>query len=284
MKYLHEFDTINNYNEMRFGEEYEEPWVSLTNENSKVNYNITEEEREKEREELLNTPLTFTITNAGNIIWKQGKSGNTKNVIEYSKNKGVWTPITANTDNITTSEISVVPGDIIQFRGNNNTYSASVNDFDTFSGSTAQFKIKGNIMSLIDSTNFSGTTTLEIDNTFSQIFRNCTGLTSASQLLLPATTLTKACYYGMFRYCTNLITAPELPATILTERCYEYMFQGCTKLNYIKCLATNISAGYCTYNWVSGVASSGTFVKAASITSWSTGVDGIPTGWTRINA
>ena len=62
------------------------------------------------------------------------------------------------------------------------------------------------------------------------------------------------------------------------------MFNGCTKLNYIKCLAIDISASYCTNTWVDGVASNGTFVKASSMTSWKTGTSGIPSGWTVQNA
>jgi len=57
------------------------------------------------------------------------------------------------------------------------------------------------------------------------------------------------------------------------------MFLSCSNLNYIKCLATNISASNCLYNWVSGVASTGTFVKAADV-NWSSGKSGIPSGWT----
>ena len=103
---------------------------------------------------------------------------------------------------------------------------------------------------------------------------------SAENLILPATTLASGCYNNMFRDCTSLTTAPELPATKLADRCYQYMFSGCRSLNYIKCLATDISALRCTSNWVSNVASTGTFVKAASMTSWTTGTSGIPTGWT----
>ena len=88
----------------------------------------------------------------------------------------------------------------------------------------------------------------------------------------------------MFGNCTSLTAAPQLPATTLTSACYYYMFSGCTSLNYIKCLATDISAYSCTEGWVDGVASTGTFVKASSMASWSTGVDGIPTGWTVQNA
>ena len=114
-------------------------------------------------------------------------------------------------------------------------------------------------------------------NCYDSMFANCTSLTTAPEL--PATTLATACYYAMFFGCTGLTTAPDLSASTLVDRCYRDMFSGCTGLNYIKCLATDISAEYCTTNWVDGVASSGTFVKAASMSSWTTGVDGIPTGW-----
>ena len=110
-----------------------------------------------------------------------------------------------------------------------------------------------------------------------EIFSGCTGLVTAPEL--PATTLAVDCYESMFSGCTGLVTAPELPATTLTENCYPYMFLGCTKLNYIKCLATDISAADCTSNWVSGVAATGIFERDVTNNSWTTGVNGIPTGW-----
>lgn len=117
------------------------------------------------------------------------------------------------------------------------------------------------------------------------MFVSCASLTTAPAL--PATTLTmltEGCYQYMFEDCTSLTTAPVLPATTLAQYCYRYMFSGCTSLNSITCLATDISANYCTQNWVSGVASTGTFVKAASVASWTTGNNGIPTNWTVQNA
>lgn len=58
------------------------------------------------------------------------------------------------------------------------------------------------------------------------------------------------------------------------------MFAGCNSLNYIKCLKnTTISETYETYDWVQGVASTGTFVCATQ-DGWSSGKDGIPSGWT----
>jgi hypothetical protein len=82
----------------------------------------------------------------------------------------------------------------------------------------------------------------------------------------------------MFYGCTSLTNAPDLPATTLASNCYEYMFQGCSNLNYIKCLATDMSATNCTKNWVDGVAKTGVFVKDIN-TSWTVGISGIPFGW-----
>ena len=117
---------------------------------------------------------------------------------------------------------------------------------------------------------------------YSEMFMGCTSLTQAPEL--PATTLETMCYKSMFNNCTSLTTAPALPATTLNFMCYSNMFAGCTNLNYIKCLATDISATSCTDGWVSNVASTGTFVKASSMTSWKTGASGIPSEWTVQNA
>lgn len=59
------------------------------------------------------------------------------------------------------------------------------------------------------------------------------------------------------------------------------MFKGCTKLNSVTCLAIDISAENCTADWLSGVAATGTFTKAAGMTGWTIdSTSGIPTGWT----
>lgn len=111
------------------------------------------------------------------------------------------------------------------------------------------------------------------------MFSGCTSLTTAP-IELPATTLGSRCYEKMFYGCKNLTTAPELPAATLVSGCYNSMFRNCSKLTSITCLATNISASNCLTTWVSGVASSGTFTKAASMSSWTTGTSGIPSNWT----
>ena len=225
-------------------------------------------------------PLTFKVISAGTIVWKANNTAYTK-TIEYSTDSGeTWTSITSNTGDSAPS-ISVSAGDVVQFKGDNATYGgyASTAYFNQFRG-TAKFEAEGNIMSLINSKNFASATTLVSIYTFHYLFSVCTGLTSAENLLLPATTLANGCYEYMFYGCTSLVAAPELPATKLTKECYSNMFRDCTNLNYIKCLATNISAYDCTYNWVSNVSSPGTFVKDPNMSSWTTGVNGIPTNWT----
>ena len=202
------------------------------------------------------------------------------------------------------------PNDKLYIRATANSWCEYFDDEDYPVGCTISgiSKVGGNIMSLLYGSSFTGNETTFPSNStgnFAGLFSG-TGLISASELILPAITLTEKCYRGMFYYCTSLTAAPELPATTLTQCCYAHMFkncsllttapdlpatiladfcyesifEGCYLLNYIKCLATDKSASSCTYNWVSNVASSGTFVKDPNMSDWTTGESGIPSGWT----
>ena len=117
------------------------------------------------------------------------------------------------------------------------------------------------------------------NNCYTSMFQNCTSLVAAPSEL-PATTLANRCYMGMFTGCESLVQAPGLPATTLADYCYESMFQDCTSLNYIKMLATDISANNCLGYWVIKVSPTGTFVKSKDATWDVTGYSGIPEGWT----
>ena len=110
------------------------------------------------------------------------------------------------------------------------------------------------------------------------MFSGCTSLTQAPEL--PATTLTDSCYDQMFYGCSSLTEAPTLTATTLANNCYYWMFSSCSKLNYIKALFTTTPSSTYTDNWVSGVSSTGTFVKSSAATWDVTGEYGIPSGWT----
>lgn len=118
---------------------------------------------------------------------------------------------------------------------------------------------------------------------YMSMFENCANLTSAPSL--PATTLVynssndTGCYEKMFYRCTSLTTAPSLPATTLVQKSYSQMFQGCSNLKTIRSYATDISATDCLKWWTSGVSSTGTFYKDAN-TTYPSGANGIPSGWT----
>ena len=113
------------------------------------------------------------------------------------------------------------------------------------------------------------------------MFYNCTSLTTAPAL--PATELKNYCYMEMFYGCTSLTTAPELPATTLVSECYSNMFNSCNKLNYVKANFTTEPYSKYTGNWLSRVASTGTFVankNATWTTSITRGDSTVPEGWT----
>ena len=77
---------------------------------------------------------------------------------------------------------------------------------------------------------------------FNQLFNGNTGITDASDLILPSTTLAADCYYQMFDNCTALTAAPALPATTLAAGCYSSMFSGCIALTTINTIAATRSA------------------------------------------
>lgn len=142
--------------------------------------------------------------------------------------------------------------------------------------------VGGNVMSLIYGENYRGKTKLTQNYVFIGLFDSdgvYSGLVSARNLVLPATTLSLKCYYGMFRGCANLIHAPKLPAAILKNNCYENMYSGCTNLSYVKCLAQTNIVTY-TSNWLEGVAPTGTFVQHPSADWGERGASSIPEGWT----
>ena len=246
-----------------------------------------------ETDEYVTKPLTFEILSSGTIYWVANKGGFFASVyvpktIEYSLDSGqTWTSITSASGSSAPS-ISVSAGDTVQFRGNNTQIGSAVSmgyASSTLSGDTnLKFNAYGNVNSLLDKQNFSGITSLSSGYTFPKLFLGDTGLISAEYLRLPAITLQQNCYEEMFSGCTSLTTGPVLPAPTLAAGCYNIMFGGCSNLNYIKCMATNISASNCTSGWVTGVSATGTFVKNSIMSSWTTGTNGIPAGWTVQNA
>lgn len=188
--------------------------------------------------------LTFNIVSSGTINWKFVRSNtNLTRTIQYKKNGGRWTSITSTTAG---TSFNVSAGDVVKFRGDNDTYGNTVGtrtDYNTFCGSTATFNVVGNIMSLIDPTEFSILDTFRYNSNFYRLFE-ATKVINASSLKLPAVNLSSNCYYGLFYNCSSLASTPTLPATALTRGCYAYMFYGCTALTTPPSLpATSLSDG-----------------------------------------
>ena len=192
------------------------------------------------------TPLTLTALTAGSKVTLT-KVGSPPDVsLQYSTG-GAWATYTIGTE-ITLASA----GDYIKFRGDNNTFSTTLNDYYQFSMS-GTIGASGNVMSLVDST--------------------CKSLTIPGDY----------CFRFLFAYCTSLTTAPALPATTLATQCYSCMFNGCTKLSSIEVSFTSwTQAGDQTGAWVDSVASSGTFTKPAALAT-EYGANRIPTGWTVID-
>ena len=236
MDYIHLFETAGAFNAIYYGEDYNEPWVSYTEENNQVKYN---------KRNLREQPFTFSVISGGTIQWSAKNSSFTK-TIQYKLNGGDWTEITSNTGD-SAPTIVVNEGDVLQFRGDNDSYATGDDTYNSFTNSTALFAVDGNLMSLIKSTGFEELTELPSAYTFYGLFVHCTGLTSAGNLVLPATTMTDYCYHGMFSGCTSLTYTPELPATVMAVNCYGDMFASCTNLVRLPELPATTLAEYCYY-------------------------------------
>lgn len=245
---------------------YEKSNVTFSNGNY---YEITV----KMKSAMLYEPLTFEAVNEGDTRVTFSNGDGSK--VDYSIDGGTtWYPYSSSIDPLN-------KGDKICFRLHFVEGSTAIyySENDPIFNCDNDCYVYGNVMSLVDPVNYKTATTLNEGVQLWGLFQGNTKIINHSNkpLLLPATEITYDCYKAMFMGCTNLTRAPILPASSLWANCYQFMFSGCSKLNYIKCLATNISATDCTKNWVDGVASEGTFVKAANA-DWSSG--GIPSGWT----
>jgi hypothetical protein len=238
---------------------------------------------------LSNNTNTPTISAGSKIMWRSSRTP------QSAKALGTF----SSTSNFTVEGniMSIMYGD--DFRGRK-TFLGTINQFNGLFKSCTH---------LTSATNLSLPATAITQSCYSRMFWDCENLIDAPSILpatkladlcyssmfyqclnlknpptLPATTLGNGCYNGMFLNCIALETAPDLPATTLQQTCYGYMFNNCQSLTKIKCLATDISASDCTNEWVSYVPSSGTFIKASSMSSWTTGINGIPSGWSVQNA
>jgi hypothetical protein len=253
----------------------------------------------------LSTPLTLEVLTAGTIVIQNPKAG-----MQYSTDGGVTKNAVASGASVTINDGNDFNvGDKVEFYGDGTNITAYSNTVITtqIKGGTANFKVYGNIMSLVDETGFATATTLAATSTFyqffegstqvidasglilpvtvyncySEMFKHCTNLTKAPKEL-PAETLAMCCYSGMFEGCSQLTTTPKLPAETLAQQCYQAMFYGCTNLTnaYVKAAFKTGSPYYECDHMFYGCTAPGAVIHTTSAnkTSWTTAITN--EGWT----
>ena len=224
--------------------------------------------------------LTFTTNISRSItVNKDGSSWTGNPEIEYNINGTGWHNVVYN------GNISFNDGDKVYFRagkdgtaGVNETFSESTTNYICFNvanlNTNVSVSASGNIMSLLDGTNFESLTTVPAyafyrlltrsttassrlmdisklrlpatavsDYAYSYLFYKCTSITEAPTL--PATTLGEGCYSYMFSDCSQLATAPSLPASTLANSCYDHMFYNCVNLQATPTLPAPTLKRYC---------------------------------------
>lgn len=220
MRYIQSFQNDAAIQAAVENESLGKPYIALNEQTSKIDWDTKFDPRK--------IPMTLEITGPGVLKIKGGTHNE-----RYSLNGGDYVRVTGETQ----IQLNVNAGDIVVYRLD---YGGKY--YGTFKQSTAQFKVYGKADDY------------QVSMEFRETFAECSGLTDASNLILPeyypfyqaafqncknlvappklpATTLPiNGCYSVMFQGCSKLATAPELPATSLTENCYSQMFKDCTSL------------------------------------------------------
>jgi hypothetical protein len=232
MEYLKLFSSHTDYEDYASGGTMVRPNVSYCEDVKDVHYNPWTWAEQY---------LTFVALEDGTISFDIFQTMGTDMItsISYSTDDGeTWT--TTQNQNGKTSNlvitVNVNEGDKVLWKGDAQQLGDEDENCASFFSSTCEFDVMGNVMSLLYGDSFKGKTTIEANGCFVGLFcpvlfgeKTC-NVVNAKNLVLPATTLTMACYGGMFYDCTGLTSTPELPATTLAEGCYNSMFYGCTGL------------------------------------------------------
>lgn len=203
--------------------------------------------------------LTIESLEDGNVIgWRTrinsvGGSAVTKTISASTDNGITWTEYTSSTGGTIIAILN--NGNKLLVKGLNDSYASITypNLYENGFDSIGPYNVSGNIMSMVYGDSFYGNNALTAQCVFQGLFAE-SKLISAENLVLPATTLASGCYSEMFRNCTSLTTAPELPATMLASGCYLLMFDGCTSLTreaQVPNSVVPIGANYCSYMYCS---------------------------------
>lgn len=116
------------------------------------------------------------------------------------------------------------------------------------------------------------------ENSFAWMYQLCSSMTSI--VIEKCNTYSDGSFYGTFQGCTNLVSAEILVRDNyeIPYRAFRQVFRECTSISTIKCMATSFATN--AFNaWMGSQPETGTFIKDKD-TTWPTGANGIPTGWT----
>ena len=288
MELIKKFNSYEEYESFKRSEDYKVPNICAIENNGEMNVEYNS-----------NTYFWIEALEDITVYFKQLSSDN-KPRGNYSFDKITWTAFKQN------QSVVVLTGAKLYIK--NSVIPTDYNTVGQFIISGA-CNIGGNIMSLLYGDDFLNNTAIP-QYCFSELFENGP-IVCAHELLLPATSLGGYCCSSMFRNCKQLITAPQLPIlnnagygvflsmfdgctslttapALLTENMptceiYNYMFANCTNLSYIKALFKNqptLSSQSFTKGWVSGVSTTGTFIKHVDATWSGRGISDVPTNWT----
>lgn len=176
--------------------------------------------------------LTFKATTAGSFTLSIPSNVTTSHItsVSYSTNGGsTWITTSNSSTNVTITTPTIAVGNTVLWKGIANCYANNGSSNASQFSSTGYFEVQGNIMSLLYGDNFVNNTSLN-NYAFRRLFKSCSKLQQAQNLILPATVATSCCYHEMFQSCTSLVTPPKLPATTLAYQCYCGMFAECSSL------------------------------------------------------
>lgn len=201
----------------------------------------------------------FRLTNVDTVTGSISFANMSGKNIEYSTDGVNWTTLSIPSNTAVTID-NVAPGTNVYLRGTNSALSSSSSDTKHI---TADFNhnIGGNIVSLLDKTNYATVTSITNQYAFNCLFYNDTKLISAGEVNFGnVTRLGSYVLAYLFKGCTALTTPPDLTSVqTLDQSALAVSFSGCTALTSAPNLSNVTSLGYFAIN--------GTFSGCTSLTT-----------------
>ena len=288
-------DDITQYSDTEFEDVFNQAdgkWYKLNNLNQYEEYGIYGSGRtittyegkltidDGDADEDYSTHYLTLVAQTDNVTFSYS-TATSSNKLQYSVDSGsTWNDLSNGS-----STSSINNGDRIMFKASGLTVNTERGIGKIIPSASAS--VEGNIMSLEYGDNFSGQTTIQNNYQFRKLFSGVTTITSAENMVLPATTVKQQCYSQMFQGCTNLVKTPKtigssamtwsgqycfsnmfsyctslttvpsglLPAMNLGTQCYWYMFEGCSGLTAAPDLPATTTASQCYQGMLSGCSS-----------------------------